>query len=242
MKKHETVRPMSKGQKKDLAKTVFEAVPEMSFEDADAVLANKGPLVADLRLVFERYIPSSLANRQLEMWRKIYCDHFGIELGPVVIRTHRKGFDRLIVVAKGVTTQKAFEVCEKLFPSWKSTNDNLDEAVSINDRMPTVATYAFWVRDRIEADEELKNMSANDLASKASSTETVLERELHEIVYFLETGKHLDLVNVSLLAGSRSRLGGVPRAHWGDGKFRVIVLLYDPGLAIALLRGRQVVS
>ena len=36
-----------------------------------------------------------LVNRQLEAWRKIYHDHFGIELGSVVIPAHRKGFDLL---------------------------------------------------------------------------------------------------------------------------------------------------
>lgn len=242
METHETVRPMTTGQRDDLAKAAFESIPEMNFTDADAVLANKGPLVAEIRSVFEKYAPSGLANRQLATWQKIYHDHFDITLGLTTIPTHRKGFDRLMVVAQGVTTQQAYDACAKLFPCWKSTNDNLDEAVPTNERMPVAGAYAFWVRDRIEADEELKNLSANDLTGRETTTETVLERELHELIYFLETGKHLDIKNMTLLAGSRSRDGGVPYAVWSDGGFSVHIYWYDPGDANDRLRAREVVS
>ncbi len=190
----------------------------------------------------ERRISSSLASRQLEAWRKIYRDYFGIELGPVVVPTHRKGFDRLIVIAHGVTIQQAYNVCKKLFPCWKSTDRSLDKAIPTNDRVPTNGADAIWVRDRIEADEELKKLSANDLAAKDIATETVLERELHEIVYYLETGKHLDLKNTSLLSGSRSGGGGVPHADWRVGRFCVRVHWCLPDDADGFLRGRQVVS
>lgn len=243
MKKHETVRPMTDNQKDDLAKAAFEAVPpEMSFDDADAVLSNKGPLVAELRSVYEKYAPSSLANRQLAAWRKIYRDHFGIELGPVIIPTHRKGFDRLIVVAKGVTIEQAYKVCSGLFPCWRSTNVNLDKAVPTNDRTSTNGDYAIWVRDRIEADEELKNLSANQLAATGLQTITLLERILFELIWFVETKGHLDVNNVSLCAGSRSDDGSVPSADWGDGMFYVNADWYGPGNARDDLRGRQVVS
>lgn len=243
MKNHETVRPMTKGQKADLVKTFSESIPETSFEDADAVLANKGPLVAEIRSAFEKYMPSSLANRQIAMWRKIYKTHFGIiKLDPVQIPTHRKGFDRLIVVAQGVTIQQAYDTCKKLFPCWKSTERNLDEVIPTNDRMPTAGAYAIWVRDRIEADEELKNLSANNLAAKSITMETVLERELHEIVYFIDTGKHLDIKNITLLAGSRSAYGSVPHAYWDGDEFYVRVAWCSPDDADDHLRARQVVS
>lgn len=245
MKNHETVRPMTEGQNDDLAKTVRESIPMMSFEDADAVLANKGPLVAEIRSAFEKYMPGSLANRQVAIWREIYKIHLGIELDLTTIISvppHRKGFDRLIVVARGVTIQQAYDVCAKLFPCLKSTDRNLDEAVPTNDRMPTMGAYAIWVRDRIEADEELKNLSANNLAAKSIATLTVLERELFELAYFIETGKHLDVKNISLLAGSRSGSRGVPCACWVGGRFRVDVFWYFPGFSRDLLRARQVVS
>ena len=239
---NETVRPMTEGQRNDLAKTAFEAVPEMNFTDADAVLANKSPLVAEIRSVFEKYAPSSLANHKLGRWQKIYRDHFGVELGPVVIPIHRKGFDRLLVVAQEVTAQQVFDVCEKLFPCWKSTSESLDVAVPTNDRTSSAGAYACWVRDRIEADEELKNLSANNLTAQEKATETLLERELHELVYFFETDKHLDIKNVTLIAGSRSRDGGVPSAYWHGGEFFVNLVWYSPGHAFDGLRAREVVS
>ena len=243
MKNRETVRPMTEGQKRDLIKTFSESLPEISFVDADAVLANKGPFVTDIRSVVEKYLPNSLSSRQLAAWQKIYRDLFGIEIGPIPIPTHRKGFDRLLVVAQGVTIEKAYAVCAKLFPCWRSTDKNLDEAVPTNDRTPTTGTYAVWVRDRIEADEELKNLSADALAAKNIQTETILERILHEPVYFLETRKHLDTRNVTLGAGSRGSFGHVPHADWcDDDGFRVDVDWYHPVFAGDDLRAREVVS
>lgn len=241
MKNHETVRLMTKGQKNDLAKTMRESVPEMSFEDANTFLSNKGLLVAELRSIFEKCMPSSLVNRQLAKWREIYKNHFGVDLGSVQIPTHRKGFDRLIIIAHGLSIQQTYDVCASLFSCLKSTDRSLNEAVPTNDRMPTVGTYAIWVRDRIEADEELKNLSANNLAVKGTPSETIMERELHEIVYFLETGRHLDLHNVTLASGSRSGRGYVPRADWHDGKFYVGVIWYSPDDSDGALRARQVV-
>lgn len=190
---------------------------------------------------FQPMTPSSMVNRQLATWREIYRDYFGVQLGLVMIPVHCKGFDRLIVPAHGTTIQQGHDVCKKLFPCW-NVGYNLDEAVPTNDRKPINGAYAVWVRDRIEADEELKNLSANDLASQGISTETVLERELHEIVYFLETGKHLDIKNVTLIVGSRSNDGRVPSAGWDDGKFGVRAYWRHPSRARGHLRGRQVVS
>lgn len=241
MKKHETVRPMTKGQRNDLAKTVFESIPNISFEDGNAVLSSKGPLVADLRSVFEKYMPSSLANRQLQAWQKIYHDHFGVELGPVAIPTHRKGFDRLIVVAQGITIQQAYDACKKLFPCWKSMDRDFDEAIPTNERVPNTS-YAIWARDRIEADEEFKSLSVNNLKAKSVTTLTVLERILFELKYFIETGGHLDINNVTLCAGSRGSDGSVPSADWHGSKFYVHVLWCDPAHSNDDLRAREAVS
>jgi len=59
------------------------------------------------------------------------------------------------------------------------------------------------------------------------------------MIYFRETGKHLDIQNVTLCAGSRSAAGNVPCVDWNDGEVRV--RYYDPGLADGDRRGRSVV-
>jgi len=118
----------------------------------------------------------------------------------------------------------------------------LDEAVSINDRSPSSGSYAIWLRDRVEADEEHKNKSANYLKSANISGITLLERLLFEFKYFRETGKHLDVQNWTLCSGSRYTGGGVPRVDWGPGSRGLWVYWYDPGFAFDFLRSREVVS
>jgi hypothetical protein len=108
-----------------------------------------------------------------------------------------------------------------LFPCWKSYNQSLDEAIPTNDRNPQNGTYAIWMRDRVEADEELVNKSADDLKQEAIAGNTLLERLLLELKYFGETGKHLDINNVTACTGSRNSDGNVPNVYWNDDKLRV---------------------
>lgn len=139
---------------------------------------------------------NSSVSSILADWQAFYQAEFGIALDTAYIHIpeRRKGFDRLIVVAAGLKIQQVYDRCKKLFPCWKYTNRDLDEAVPTNDRMPVNGSYAIWIRDRVEADEELKNLSANDLKRKNIPGTTLLERLLFELKYFRETGKHLDVV------------------------------------------------
>ncbi len=66
----------------------------------------------------------------------------------------------------------------------------------------------------MEADEELKNKSANMLAEAGIKGETLPERLLHELKYFTDTGKHLDVKNTTLCSGSRDPYGVVPLVDW----------------------------
>jgi hypothetical protein len=158
---------------------------------------------------------------QLANWVTLYCEEFGITINPsdIKIPERKPGFDRLIVVANGITINRAYEACEKKFPCWRYVSD-LDKNIPTNDRIPT-ETYAVWIRDRAEADEEIKNLSAEDLANQKIGGITLLERILLELEYFRETGKHLDVQNVTLCSGSRDSGGNVPSASCRDGRFRV---------------------
>lgn len=52
---HETVRPMTDGQRSDLITTVVGAIPSnLSFEEAQAIIGEKGPLVAEIRKAFAK--------------------------------------------------------------------------------------------------------------------------------------------------------------------------------------------
>lgn len=157
----------------------------------------------------------------LKQWEALYQEEFGEthDFSGVKIPEKKEGFNRLIVIAKGMTLNRVYDACAKKFPCWRYT-DNLDKAVPTNDRTPT-EHYAIWVRDQQEADEELKNLSADDLAEQKITGVTLLERMLLELKYFRETGKHLDIKNVTLCSGSRDADGDVPYANWHGGWFKV---------------------
>lgn len=141
----------------------------------------------------------------------------------LVIPERRKSFDRLIVAADtALTNNRAYNACGASFRSWRYAND-LDVAVPSNkdERHPKNGVYAVWFRDRVEADEELKNTSADMIVEMKIKTITLLERELYELVYFMETGNHLDIQNWTLCSGSRRSDGDVPHAYWGDDEFGV---------------------
>ncbi|OGZ77973.1 MAG: hypothetical protein A2312_03220 [Candidatus Staskawiczbacteria bacterium RIFOXYB2_FULL_32_9] len=177
---------------------------------------------------------------KVKEWVVFYERFFGLELdvSRLKIPEQQQGFDRLIIVAQGMTPQRLFEKCKKLFPTWKWTEKNLDEIIT-SVRTAQNGAYAVWVRDRVEADEENKNCSANDFSGKGG-TETLEERMLHELKYFRETGKHLDVQNWTLCASSRYSDGGVPCADWFSDEFRVY---WDrPDRHFSRLRARSAVS
>lgn len=144
-------------------------------------------------------------------WAIFYKEVFGIEVDffDIFIPTKRAGFDRLLIILQGMTTQRIFDKCVELFTSWKRTEKDLDEFVK-SDRIAQNGDYAIWVRDRTEADEELRNLSASQLKEQKIPGITLEERLIYELKYFKETGKHLDSENVTLCSGSRDFVSDVP--------------------------------
>ena len=174
-------------------------------------------------------------------WQQFYHDLFGLEIDllGLSVPAKKKGFDRLVIVAQGMTLQRLYDNCVKLCPCWKWTDDDLDKIVQ-SERTAKDGTYAVWFRDVVEADEELKNLSANDLKEKGIPGITLEERLLMELKYFKETGNHLDIKSWTLCSGSRDSGGGVPDVGWGSGGLRVDWC--RPGNAFGSLRSRRAVS
>lgn len=180
------------------------------------------------------------AETPTEEWSRFYREIFGTspDFAGLRLPAEQRGFGWLVVVAEGMTPNRAYTECEKRFPCWNYADD-LDEAVrGRNDREPTAA-YAIRVRDRVEADKELANKSADDLAKLGIKGMTLLERLILELWHFWKFGKHLDIQNVTLATGSRLAGGRVPGVLWGG---RVGVHTYDPAYRYRYLRSRQVVS
>lgn len=91
-----------------------------------------------------------------------------------------------------------------------------------------------------EADPENANKSANQLEQKDQIT--LRERLLFELEYFKKEGKHLDVDNWTLCAGSRDRDGDVPRVYWSSDYRNVRVDWCDPDYSDGGLRSRSAVS
>lgn len=127
-----------------------------------------------------------------------------------------------INIPKGLTEEQAYKDCEALFPCYTY----LDLTNITSDRTSKKA-YSIKVKANVEADEEFKNLSADDLKEKGIKGIALLERLVLEKDYFQKTGKHLDIDNVTLCSGSRCPGGGVPFASWGGGEF--CVFYCDPG-------------
>jgi len=170
---------------------------------------------------------SVVVDEQVVEWIKFYQTMFSLELDPAdfSLPATRPGFGWVILVAKGLTRNAVFELCQKRFPSWRYF-DNLDEVVTINDREPT-ESYAIRIRDRIEADEENKNLSANQAMTAGIKGVTNLERMLLELWYYWKNEQHLDQKTVTICSGSRYSDGYVPRANWLDDLFKVSYVYPD---------------
>ena len=159
-------------------------------------------------------------NSQLVSWQNLYLElGLKVDVSNLKIPASQPGFTRLILVPEGLTPNKAVALLKKKMSVYTYT-DNLDTITSVRD---TKKTYVIWVRDRIEADEELKNKSANDLKRDGINCITLIERLLYELKFFTETTamagqaqKHLDVKNWTLCGGSRNSSGNVPSVGWGS--------------------------
>ena len=196
-------------------------------------------IIADKRLVEA----TPTLQDMLAGWANFYKEVFGLELdfSGIVVPERKSGFDRLLVIAQGMTPQRLFDKCKELFPSSKYTDKNLDEIIK-SDRTSQSGHYIIWVRDRVEADEENKNLSADDLKKRNSTEITLEERMLYELKFFKETGGHLDKANWTLCMGSCVSVGYVPFIGWGADGHGVCVNWYFPDRHDGFLRSRSVVS
>lgn len=244
MRERKTVRSMTLGQMRDLISAIIQALPtSLSFEQAGILNKRKGELARKIKKLINDMLGINIDfSAYLEDWQNFYFEtglsSTPVDFSGITIPEKREGFDRLIIVLEGMTPNMVMAKLKKLMPTWQYYSD-LDGAVTHNDRVAD-HSYAIWVRNRVEADEEHKNKSANVLAEEKVSGITLLERMILELKYFKETGEHLDLINVTLCTGSRYADGGVLLADWRDGKFRVG--FYFPVGSDDGIRVREVVS
>jgi len=98
----------------------------------------------------------------------------GVDLSHLALPAPKQGFNKVLIIARGLRLSRLIHACEERFPVRCYWN-NLDSAISRNERDSASGSYAIRVRDRVEADEELKNLSAETIAERRIATETALE-------------------------------------------------------------------
>ena len=221
MKKESNTAPVTAGQMKELASAIIQAIPNnLPADVAQRFIGDKKRLGKKFReLLFEDNIDVSIL---ISSWKDFYQKFFGIDadFSKISILEKQPGFDRLIIIAQGLTLNQVYSKCAENFPCSRYT-ENLDKAITQNDRDSNKGSYAIWARDRIKADEELKNLSANDLKKKNILGITLLEHLLYGLKYWVETGKHLDIQSWTLCSGSRDSDGNVPNVRWYDDELEV---------------------
>lgn len=249
MNTHETVRQPSIGQALEFSvavqKQLSPVIQRMTPEQIQGWIGDQGGMQEGLK---ELFIPDVNVEQLLEKWHQHYKDIYSVDVtfSGIQVPEFQPGFGWLIPPIPEIPTNVVWEQgCRANFPCRSHHGDDLESAISTNDRSYTNGTYIVWVRDRVEADVELKNLSARQLKDKGISGITIDERLRLEVFYWWNTGgknngKHLDFHNVTLCNGSRFPNGCVPRVRQLDNELWVYRCL--SGEADDSLRSRQVVS
>ncbi len=166
----------------------------------------------DLALMSDKTEMMAEYGTILRDWSKFYKKYFGITADFSTIRIPAKviDLDRLIVIVEGISINQVYETGKKNFGSWKWCSADIESNMRPEERGQVKATYAIWVRNGQEADDDLHDMSAHMIAGQKIDTENLLERLVHGFKYWSETKTHLDIKTVTLCASSRCSVGYVP--------------------------------
>jgi hypothetical protein len=224
---------------------IVEAVNEIFFNMSEDQLAywilKKDAMRKQLRSMFK--VTEETFFEEKEQWRKFYHKHFSFELNftdLVIPQKPTEGTWRLIIISQGLTLMQVYKAMSNAFKSWKYADD-LDKAVPTNAR-DTKNAYPIWVRDGVEPDEKYLGKSTNQADPNMTIGVTLLERMIHEMTYFDETGKHLDIKGVTFCSGSRDSDGCVPRVRWDANDQEVKVSWFGLGRSGAGCGVREAVS
>ena len=235
---HETAfeKLASLGQFKEIATTLVQAIPQnLSNNDAQRIIEDKGWLISEVQKLFawrrvqdlfdvEAHLFKARAEMmftnhlrgtavQFEEWAQFYREVFNLDVcySTVKIAKRRPGFERLIVVAEGVTLKRVIEVAQKYFPIDLNETGrycSVDGKIrGTHDRLPT-QTYVVWVRDQIDPDAEYTNVRPPVVERRGVKGSTLLEHLLFHLKYFTETGKFLDRNNIQTVCTGSHDSGG----------------------------------
>ena len=178
------------------------------------------------------------------LYQLFYLDNFGLFLGfpDELMPEAPDEFSWPVCVPGIISSEIAFRGVKFNLPPWKWTDKPLDQVLDLErGRDAWMQSFIVRARPNWEADEDLKNLSANDIEKQGINILMFRERWiLGSFLYWL-TGDHLDRQTVTL-TGSRALVGSVPRVFFDSGDGRVGVGSFPPDFSHDYLRARQAVS
>ncbi len=207
-----------------------------------ALLEHRNPFDNKAVIIHQKHKFSKGIQSLVDKWESYYQLRFNItlNLSDLKIPKKQEGVSHLLIIAQGLTPNRVVEAARPHYGFLLYRND-LDSIIIHNDRTPH-KTYAIWVKNRVEADEELANKSVEDLKASGTTTETLLERLTHGDECHLRLGHHLDQGNTTLCAGSCDSFGYVPCVLWDKDDGLVHVCAYFSSKTWGDPRARLVVA
>ncbi|MDO8565988.1 MAG: hypothetical protein Q7S04_02250 [Candidatus Moranbacteria bacterium] len=224
----------------------------LNSDEAKATLQNKGALSKKIKValapVFMMAVDEYAAQRTY--WEGIYLTHYGMaaDFGEVTVpEKPTVGKWRLIFILKGLTMNHAAAMYRKILaaidPPWQLVQyiDDLDAQIPYNIRT-SAESYALWVRDGQEADEEFRAQTTSQADPNQLIGVTPLERLVHGAAHFVETKQHLDEKGITICSGSRNADGCVPCVCSYPDSREVCVFWYNLGYSFSAGGVRRTVA
>ena len=149
----------------------------------------------------------------------------------------------VVPMIPGVRSNKVVSTYRRLKVNVYVDWDDLDAKSIKNDRDPNRnGAYLIGFKRTIEADGENANKSANQLVEAKHKGIVLCEQLVLGFGYYVTTGQHLGVKNITLCSGSGSRYssGGVPVVYWVPNDGEVCVDWRGSGYSSGTLRSRSV--
>ena len=164
----------------------------------------------------------------IKTWEHIYQEWFGLkkDFSKIIIP---KKYDPqkyfVVIVAKGLTYKQVILSMHKKFRVSLKFDELFNRSFQDDDRSADNNDYLVLFNRRIEADEELKLLTSEQLEDMGHKGITLFERLLLEVFYFNETREHLDCKKKTICTGSGRHL-----IYWsGIDGILVLDWTYDAG-------------
>ena len=188
MKKNKTAHKTraSQDEIREIRDMLFESIsPYLQTKTVRVIKGNKKRFIEDIQKVISSYATSY--EKEIVEWQGFYKQYFGIDILSAFIQISPKkdGFNRLLIVAEGLTLKQVAAVVNKFVPISSYNYENV-----ISDSRPK-ESYGRWVKNQKGGDDDLIDQSANDLRNRSIyqnvSFTTLLEEFLLMLKFFRKT-------------------------------------------------------